>query len=90
MPKRISDKDNFSSRLYDHTSLGKVCEDGGRPLEKIPFYAAMYVVNHGSNNTLEKSSGANKIKQIDRFRVKGVESKGEIFSKFPSFFSADD
>ena len=82
LPKKLSDKTTFWSALIDHKEYPEVCEAHGRPLRTFPFYAAMYMLNHGNNNTEEKNNNVIQQRHASDFKIDSGSDVERILRRF--------
>jgi hypothetical protein len=66
MPTSLHDKKAFFATLHDHTRYDEACAAAKRPLAVVPFYAALYLLNHGNNNTQQKGTNQGKTQLAKR------------------------
>ena len=81
-PKGISDKETIWWTLKDHTSMPERSEALGRPLSPMPFYAGLYLFNHGFNTLREQNLDRHKLLLIDRRAIDDEEEVTSILNRF--------
>jgi hypothetical protein len=84
MPRRMGDKDNFFSHMIVHTDYPETCAALGRTIQPVPFYAALYLLNHGNNNTQLKNTNASRTASTVKHRIERQDEYDRIMAKFPA------
>jgi hypothetical protein len=84
MPQRMGDKDNFFAQLYVHTDYPETCASLGRIIRPVPFYAALYLLNHGNNNTQIKNTNASRTSSTVKNRIQHQDEYDHIMAIFPA------
>jgi hypothetical protein len=82
MPVSLQDKKAFFATLNDHTHYDEACAAANRPLEALPFYAAMYLLNHGNNNTQQKGTNEGKTRLARNTSKMKSQERAVILSRF--------
>lgn len=82
MPTRLGDKSTFWSMLKDHGQFPEICRENGRPIEPIPFFAALYMLNHGNNNTELKKNNVVQTRHALEFKIKKAGEVEKIIKNF--------
>lgn len=83
MPARHSDKTAYFCTLRDHTKYREATQAAGRPIVPFPFYAAIYLLNHGSNNTLLKGNNVHNTRHASEHEITDPERISRILTGFP-------